>query len=565
MKRGANRGANKGRFRGTNAGKNKGLFHGTNSGFNIRKDLAPYFQEFTPATWSRQSFNFVTGNSQLFTGDATATASINSAIVGVNAKCTVFIWVKRTAIGATQDLFCRDNSGGIRIFNFLYTSANKFQFNFWSAIPASNNIVWVSTNSYTETREHNLWVIVLDWSATGTAKIEGVYLNPITGQTATPEAGTPTLNGTFASPINDSTVNANIGGRTSVANYSTSIINQVGILNTNLTADQVGLIHNNRVPFDIRTNTTLNANLVFYMVADKNSSFSSNWTWTDLIGGGIFTSSNMGASDLVDDAPALKQVSILIGAGQSNIVTRNKMPMLPSRFKAELEWLQFWNVNTFENANFIKNNNQYIDPANEFGWEYFLGELLNQEYRKMVRIFKVADGGTFLGYNGNSTNWRYPDGSQGSGGAMYQQLHDNDIPNLKEWELSNGYTVTKIPFLWGQGEADSTIQALALAYGVNEEAFLNHASYGMFTLLKQLFHLQPFFYDWLPSRTQTSPTLVYKDDVTAGKLSVEVAHPEYVRAISNDTSPTFDSVHFDVLGQELNSINTFKFIKIDGF
>lgn len=554
MKKGLYRGTKSSFYKGLNSGIGKGVMRGVYDGFSPNTLNLPYVQDFEYATWSRHAFNF-DGADNIFTGDSTISTAINNAIVGATAKFTIWFWVKRNNTTPTQIIWCRDNSStSVRQFSSFFNSANKMQIQFWDTNSA-NNIVWTSTNTYTEIREWDLWVAVLNMEQTGAAKFEGVYRNPVTGQVATAEAGSAAMNGTFNSVNNTSANNVTIGGRASASNFANIRVNQLGIINTNLTASQVGIIHNNRVPLDVRTNTTIGANVVLFLSADNNSSFSSSWTWPDLVSGGSFTSAGMGADDLLFDAPALKQVSVFGMYGQSNLVSRVSMQQLLAKFVGILNWNKVWNSTTFVNINSITNNNQYIETnQKQFGAEYYLGDYLNQKLRKTILIHKVALGGTSLAYQGNGANWRYPDADQGLGGQMYQQLHNTDIPNLKEWELANGMTITKYAFIWFQGEADAQVQADADNYDVNTTALLTHASYGMFILWKQKFYFQPYFYDCLLSPYETIATLTYRDTVNQKKRDHQATNTSFYRIVDTYNAGTFGGtvgvyVHINNEGQ----------------
>jgi len=63
-------------------------------------------------------------------------------------------------------------------------------------------------------------------------------------------AGATTQTGTFTTINNITTPNVQIGGCSDAANYSSCKINEISLFNTNLSAANVKVLYNNRVPFD---------------------------------------------------------------------------------------------------------------------------------------------------------------------------------------------------------------------------------------------------------------------------------------------------------------------------
>lgn len=561
MNKGTYKGTNRGHILGANYGLNKGLFKGTNNGFNLGT-LIPQVLDFTSPTWTKNSFYF-NGSNTIFTGDSTASTIVNNAlVVPPTPQFDIVICCKRLVTGATQILFCRDNSSNTtqRQFAAFYSSANKFVFTLYGS-SSTNTLSYSSTATFTETREYNVFRISYDANQS--------VLNRLTvRRNEVVEPGTVSQGGTFTTINSGSTANIEIGARSNVANFSNSRINYIALFNTNLSVADGEAMLNNNIPFDFRTNSALSSSLVLFL-SSASANFSTNWSWTDLVGGSVFTSANMTIDSLVYDAPALKQITVILDEGQSNDTGREPLLSLPARFTGELRWIKVWNGTEMVYINSLLNNNQYVEIAGQYGIEFYLSELLNLYFRKTVYIFKVSKGASSLAYQGNSNNWRYPDGSQGSGGVMYRQLHNIDLPALKEWTLANGYTITKMPHIRMQGEADSQDLTDSNNYGTNTLAFLNHPSYGMHTLIKQLFGITPKFYDCLLANTQTNSGMVYKSVVNTEKINVQASDPTNYRIIQTDNSPTYAYdyafVHFNDSGNQFIANNCFKAIKDDNY
>lgn len=511
--------------------------------------------DYTTNNWSLKSFQGDAVNN-IFTGDVTSTTIINNAITAPNDKFTMSVWVKRTAIGVTQFIVCRDKSSATsqRQFVLFFNNTNNFQANFYSS--STSLISFSSTATITETREWNHFVVIYDGTQAATSRIT-VYRNGLAF------AGTTTQTGTMGSAINSSgSIPAmNILGRADAASYSNIAVNNFALFNTNLSAANVTALYNNRVPFDIRTNTTLNVSLVMYLVADTSATFSTNWTWTDLVGGAVFTSSGMGDSDQISDAPALKLVSIVMIHGQSNASGRVPMAQLDSQYVGEKQWLKIWNGTGFENIDSTINNNQYSDTqsGNEFGIEFKLGDILNRQFRKTIYIFKQVQGGSYLA--NNAPSW-----SRNPIGGEFTQI-SNDLTALKEWELAGGYTINKMRFIWIQGEADSLTLAYANAYQTSWTNWLTGQANSVFdTKIQQVFFTFPYLYDLRLSANQTLSTLLYKSTVNSAKDAVRLLNTTYYRTINTDTSTTdVDEVHYDRSGTYNNATLAATQIINDGF
>lgn len=498
-----------------------------------------YTNDYTVPTWSNNSFSF-DGTNNIFTGDSTTSTTLNNAIVGSNKQFTLSLWAKRVSIGTTQILFCRDKSSATSVRQILvFFSSNKLVVSLYTN--SSNFIQYTSTVSFNDTRQWYNFSIVYDGTQAATSRLT-IYTNGIV------EAGATVQTGTFTTINNTSSQSINIGGRSDAANFSTVKINQIALLNTNLSAANVLSLYNSRVPFDIRTNATLNANLVMFLSADTSSVFSTNWTWTDLVGGGVFTSTNMVVGDLVADAPALKQISVIILFGQSNAVGRVPMAQLEAKYTNSLSWLKIWDnvTNSFVNINASTNNNQLNDPSNQYGIEFYLGNKLNKYSRKTQYIFKYAVGGTALTPL-ETPSWCVPTpGVQPSGGTMWQAVYNTEIPDMQDWELNNGFTITKLRFVWIQGEADSQVLGEASTYETNWTNFLASVNSGRF---KSLFYITPQVYDCLLSVNQTAAAYVYKTEVNTGKTNVQATNTSVYRTFNTDSCTVqVDGAHYDKSG-----------------
>jgi len=507
----------------------------TNSNLDIN-----YTNDYTAPTWSLNSFSF-DGTNNIFSGDSTTSTTLNNAIVGSNKQFTMSLWIKKTANATTQIVFCRDKSSAtsVRQFIVFFNSSNKLTVAYYT--DSSNLITYTSTASFADTRQWYNLTIVYDGTQAATSRLT-VYTNSIV------EAGSTIQTGTFTTINNTSANNINIGGRTDAANFSTVKINQVALFNTNLSSTNVTLLYNNRVPFDIRTNSTLNANLVMFLSADTSSVFSTNWAWTDLVGGGVFTSANMVVGDLVADAPALKQISVVVLFGQSNAVGRVPLAQLEGKYANALTWLKIWDnvTNSFVNINASINNNQLNDPSSQYGIEFYLGNKLNQYSRKTQYIFKYAVGGTALTPL-ETPSWCVPTvGVQPSGGTMWQAVYNTEIPDMQDWELNNGFTITKLRFVWIQGEADSQVLLESTTYEINWINFLASINDGRF---KSLFYITPQVYDCLLSVNQTAAAYVYKTNVNTGKTNVQATNTSVYRTINTDIATVqADGAHYDKSG-----------------
>ena len=485
-----------------------------------------YTNDYTAPTWSLNSFRF-DGTNNIFTGDSTSSTTLNNAIVGSNKQFTLQLCVKRVVTGTTQVLFCRDKSSATSARQILvFFSSNKLVVTLYTN--STNFIQYTSTASFTDTRQWLSFSIVYTGTEATVTNRLAVYTNSIL------EPGATVQTGTFTTINNISSPNINIGGRTDAANFSTTKINHVALFSTNLSATNVALLYNNRVPFDIRTNATLNANLVMYLSADQSSVFSTNWAWTDLIGGGVFTSTNMVVGDLVSDAPALKQISVVILFGQSNADGRVAMAELDSKYIGALSWLKVWDnvTNSFINIDSTTNNNQLNDFQNQFGIEYYLGNKLNKYSKRTQYIFKYSVGGTALTPL-ETPSWCVPTpGVQPSGGTMWQAVYNTEIPDLLDWELNNGFTITKVRFVWIQGEKDSQVLGEATTYETNWLNFIASVINGR---LKSYFYVTPKIYDCLLSANQTHPDYLYKTEVNTGKNNVQVTDVTNYRTVNTDT------------------------------
>jgi hypothetical protein len=531
---------------------------------NAQVSVIPYMpkqsnftNDYTAATWNLSSFSF-DGTNNIFTGNSTASTILNNAIVGSNKQFTLSLYVKKGINAVTNQLFCRDNSTtAVRQIIVFYDGSNKMRFQVYTN--STNHIVWVSTNTFSELREWNEWTFVYNGTLSATSRITA-YRNGIA------EAGAITQTGTFTT-INSTTVNpVEIGSRSNAASYSTCKISQVALFNTNLSAANIAILHNNRVPFDITTNSTLNANLVMYLVADKSATFSANWTWNDTKGSSVFTSTNMVSGDQVADAPALKQISICMIEGQSNACGRVTIPgALPTKFSPQVEWNKVWTGSTWAGQGYTANNNQYIETAGQYGIEFYLGDKLNRYFKKTIYTFKVAKGSSYLAYAGDPNNWRYPDAFQGLGGSNYQRLHNTELPALKEWCLANGYTITKFIDIRLQGEADAQVLAYANAYSTNLEDYFTRASTGMHTYITANFYIQPYTYHCLLSSQQTAASQVYKSTVNTAITTVVGNLSTYRRTVNTDaaTVSQTDSIHYDDFGVRTIADSLYKKIITD--
>lgn len=500
---------------------------------------ANYVDDYTAPTWSLNSFDFATNN--IFSGDSTISTTLNNAIVGSNKQWTLSLRFKRkTPLATTQILFCRDKSSATsaRQIVVFFNASNKLVVTVYTN--STNSITFTSTDSFADTRSWNEIAIVYDGTqATVTNRITA-YKNGFTLAGATVQTGTFTTINNITSP------NVNIGGRSDAANFSSTKINQIALFSTNLSSANVRLLHNNRVPFDIRTNATLNANLVMFLNPDYSTSFSTNWTWTDLVGGGVFTSSGMVVGDKVADAPALKQITVNVLIGQSNAVGRVPLASLESKYVGSLSWLKVFDGTNFVNINSTTNNNQYNDAGSEYGIEYYLGDKLNKLTEKTQYIFKYTVGGTYLSplY---TPSWCVPTPVfQPSGGINWQQIYNNELPDLYNWEQVNGYTITKINVIWIQGEADSLNLDSSTTYETNLTNF--YASI-IDDRMKGYFFVQPKVIDTLLSANQTLGTLLYKGNVNTAKQNVAALDTTNYTTVNTDTvTVKVDLVHFDKQG-----------------
>lgn len=515
--------------------------------------------EYTPNAWTQNAFDFDNTNN-IFTGDATISTTLNNAIVGSNKQFTLSMWVRRkTPLATTQILFGRDKSSATsarQIVMFL-NSSNQLIITLYTN--SSNSIQYISTGSFTDSRIWNNIVLVYDGTASPVTTRITVYVNGIAF------AGTTTQTGTFTTINNISSPNVNIGGRSDATNYSSSKINQISLYNTNLSASNVAAIYNKRVVFDERTNSTLNANLVMLLNADYSTSFSTNWTWTDLVGGGVFTSSGMVSGDLVADAPALKQIPLIVLWGQSNAVGRVDLINLEYQYIGSLNWCKIWDnaTNSMVNINSTTNNNQLNDPSNQYGIEYYLTSKLNKYYKKTYYVFKYAVGGTALTPL-ETPSWCVPTpGVQPSGGTMWQAVYNTEMPDLLDWELNNGYTITSVKVIWLQGERDSQVLGESITYETNWTNFLASAING---LLKSYFYVTPYVYDCLLSNNQIASAYLYKSNINTAKTNVQATNPTYYRTINTNSATVnqVDSAHYDKAGIKTISDSLFNKMKLDG-
>lgn len=517
-----------------------------------------FTQDYTAPTWTSNSFNF-DGTNNIFTGDATISTTLNNTIVGSNKQWTLSFRYRKMANGVTQILFCRDKSSATSARQILifFNSSNKLTITLYTN--SSNNIQYVSTASFSDLRGWHELTIVYDGTVGTVTNRLTVYTNSIV------EAGTTTQTGTFTTINSITSPSVNIGGRSDAANFSTVKLNTVALFNTNLSASNVALLYNNRVPFDIRTNSTLNANLVMFLNADYSASFSTNWTWTDLISGGVFTSTNMVSGDLVADAPALKQIPVVVLFGQSNAVGRVALSSLEYKYTNSLNWLKIWDnvTNAFININSSTNNNQVGDPSSQYGIEYYLSSKLNLYYKKTIYVFKYATGGTALTPL-ETPSWCVPTpGVQPSGGTMWQAVYNTEIPDLQDWELNNGFTITSVKFIWLQGEKDSQVLGESTTYETNWTNFLASVVNGR---LKSYFYVTPYVYDCLLSNNQTAAAYAYKSNINTAKNNVQATTPLYYRTINTNSATVTqtDSVHYDKSGLKTLSDSLFNRIKLDG-
>lgn len=499
-----------------------------------------YVDDYTPNTWTQNAFDFDNTNN-IFTGDATISTTLNNAIVGSNKQFTLSMWVRRkTPLATTQILFGRDKSSATsarQIVMFL-NSSNQLTITLYTN--SSNSIQYISTGTFTDARIWNNIVLVYDGTQGTVTNRITVYVNGIAF------AGTTTQTGTFTTINNISSPNVNIGGRSDATNYSSSKINQISLYNTNLSAANVAAIYNKRVVFDERTNNTLNANLVMFLNADYSTSFSTNWTWTDLVGGGVFTSSGMVVGDLVADAPALKQIKIFIETGQSNDVGRVDLSKLEAKYNGTLNWLQFWNGTSFVNSNTSTNNNQYGDLSGQYGIEFYLYDRINKYEKLTQRVFKYALGGSSMTPL-TTPSWCIPTpGVQPSGGILWQAVYNTQLPNLQDWELNNGYTIVAIHWSNMQGEKDSGNLTWANDFQTNQENwYLSFRG-----RMESLFFITPHFYDRLLSVNQTNSGYLYKSTINTAKANIQAIYPNDITLINTDTCTVdqSDFAHFDKQG-----------------
>lgn len=502
---------------------------------------ANYVDDYTAPTWGLNSFDFDNTNN-IFSGDSTISTTLNNAIVGSNKQFTLSMWIRRkTPLATTQILFGRDKSSATsaRQMIMFFNGTNKLVITLYTN--SSNNIQYTSTNSFADSRIWNQITVVYDGTVGTVTNRITVYLN---GQVL---AGATTQTGTFTTINNITSPNVQIGGRSDAANYSSTKINQISLFNTNLSAANVMVLYNNRVPFDVRTNSTLNANLVMFLNPDYSTSFSTNWTWTDLVGGGVFTSSGMVVGDKVADAPALKQITVNMLYGQSNAVGRVALSLLDTKYVGALTWLKVFDGTNFVNINSTTNNNQYGDLSNQFGIEYYLGNKLNKLTEKTQYLFKYALGGTALTPL-ETPSWCVPTpGVQPSGGTMWQQLYNNDLIDLYNWEQNNGFTITKINFIWVQGEKDSQVLGESTTYETN---LINFYASIIDDKLKNSFFIQPKVIDTLLSVNQTNPLYLYKSNINTAKQNVAALDTtNYTNVNTDDCSVNVsDLSHYDKQG-----------------
>lgn len=241
-----------------------------------------------------RSFAF-DGTNENFQCAAGFDSTWNSTLCGAAVKWTIGVWFKRSAIGSSHSIICRDNSSGAnRQFIAFISSANKITINCWTN--TTNFIQFLQTGTFTDTASYHLLTVTYDQTLVATSRIS-VKIDDVA------VAGTTSQTGAFGQIQSITTPAIEIGGRTTSAINLNGNVHCVGLFNVVLSVSELTELYKTNKTFNWLTHSKA-ANLVSYLIAGNGTTFGSQWTWTDRVIAASATSSNMEFADLVISAPA---------------------------------------------------------------------------------------------------------------------------------------------------------------------------------------------------------------------------------------------------------------------
>lgn len=239
---------------------------------------------------NKNSFLF-NGTSQYFTSDANAQSRINSLVSATNGKFSLSFWVKPTVLGSVNTIMFGNSALASRnIEVYFYDSAGSKKL--LIQVVGSLGTTYMYKSTTTNFTANNWYKIDFTYDGTLSAASRGkIYVN------ATLDGASWTVGGAFTQ-IQSVSTNYLVGALYPIANYFKGNIASFSVISRVLSQGEITSLYNGRKLKDPRTVPGVG----FYAPAGK-SFFSTNYSWTNLVGNNYFTSTNMTGVELTTTIP----------------------------------------------------------------------------------------------------------------------------------------------------------------------------------------------------------------------------------------------------------------------
>lgn len=247
----------------------------------------------SPSLFLGSSFSF-DGVNKMFSLASGFNTAWNNTIAGAGKSFTIGIWAKSNLNGATQQVIGRDNAGANRQFTiFKSSTTNRINFRLWT--DNSNNFTVEATTSQFTTGSWQFWTLSFDHTASPITTGVRITRNNVV------QATTVSATGTFTTLNANTTPNIEIGTRTTTPIPFNGFVHCVVLWDKVLSLPEISAAYNSGKFVDMYLLST-NLNIKSYLAAGNKCSFSTNWTWGDIITpASVATSANMVFADLTND------------------------------------------------------------------------------------------------------------------------------------------------------------------------------------------------------------------------------------------------------------------------